>query len=76
MDVLDNLLLQSSYALDNPELFDSVEKIEAQKKELKEKLNSDSSLFLKLEKAYSTDLKSLLYMYRYANDYRNHMGSF
>jgi len=29
-----------------------------------------------LEKLFVTDKKSLLYMYRYANDYKNHVESF
>jgi phage-related protein len=76
MESIDKLLLESSYSSDSPELFDSAEKIESQKKELKEKLDSDSSTFTKLEKLYSTDQKSLLYMYRYSNDYKNHMETF
>lgn len=76
MESIDKLLQESSYSSDNPELFDSAEKIEVQKKQLKDKLDTDSSTFTKLEQLYSTDQKSLLYMYRYANDYKNHMESF
>jgi len=34
-------LIESTYAIDNPELFDSESEIEAKKKQLKEKLESD-----------------------------------
>jgi hypothetical protein len=76
MESIDKLLLESSYSSDNPELFDPTEKIESQKKELKSKLDSDSTTFTKLEQLYSTDAKSLLYMYRYSNDYKNHIETF
>lgn len=76
IEVIDQLLLQSSYALDNPDVFDSPEKNESQKKQLKEKLDSDPSLLTKLEGLYAKDPKSLLYMYRYTNDYNNHINTF
>lgn len=74
--LLDRLILQSQYALTNPEFYWDPQKIEQQQKENKTLLDKDKQTFTVLEWLYTKDKQSLLYLYRYTNDYRQHLKQF
>lgn len=76
MKALDQLLLETEYALANPESFWDPEKIVQHQKEVKEKLDQNKKTFELLEWLFTKDRPSLLYMYRYLPNYKQHLEQF
>lgn len=76
MQSLDQLLLESEYALSNPDLYGDPQKLEQQQKETKLILDQDPTRFTLLEWLFAKDRQSLLYMYRYLPDYTYHLKHF
>jgi hypothetical protein len=73
---IDQLMLESQYSVDSPEKFETPQKLESQKKLLKANLDKRPSGLKSLEAVWNSDPKTLLYMYRYANEYLSHMQQF
>lgn len=76
MKLLDQLVLESEYALTDPERFGDPEKIAKQQKELKTMLDQDAKKFGLLELFYAQDKPTILYMYRYMDQCRQHLDQY
>lgn len=76
MKALDQLLLEAEYAIVNPEVFWNQQKVLQQEKEIKNILIKDKEKFILLDKLFTKDSSSLLYMYRYMNQYEQHLQQF
>lgn len=76
LHALDKLLIESQYGIANPETFGDPQKIEQQQKTTKETLDKEQEKFKTLESLCIKDPISMLYIYRYINEYRQHLQQF
>ncbi len=75
-DQLDRLISESEYSINHPEINWDPEKREQEKSNIKDILNKDIEKLALLDWLFDKDMPSLLYMYRYLNNYRNHLWQF
>jgi hypothetical protein len=76
MKELNDLLMESSYAVNNPEAFGSVQQVEQQKQSLRKELMTSPQDLKKLDTLFAQDKKALLYVYRYSEEYKQHLDAF
>lgn len=74
--ILDRIILESQYHISNPEVFEDSEKIIQHKTEMKKVLHNDKKTFESLEWLFDKDKQSLLYIYRYLNEFGQHLDQF
>lgn len=72
LNVINKLLLESEYYWEGSDILNT----ENHKERLKDQLDENKEYFDKLESLWSKDKKTLLYMYRYANDYMAHIQTY
>ena len=73
---LDQLIVESQYSVDNPEMFETPNQLALKKQTLKASVDKSPTLCKKLDTLWATDPKMLMYMYRYANDFKSHVEQF
>jgi len=76
MKLLDKLMLESEYAISDMERYGDPKKIAQEQKQSKDVLDQDKQRFAALEKLFVKDTPSMLYMYRYLNEYSQHLEQF
>ncbi len=76
LSAIDQLVQESWYAVDNPETFDSPQKLNLKKQQLKQRLDKNPSFYNTLQASWTQDPKMLIYMYRYANEFKSHVEQF
>lgn len=76
MKELNDILMESSYTVNNPENFGTVQQVEQQKQILRKELAAVPQDLKKLDAIFFQDKKALLYIYRYLNEYKQHLDAF